>query len=306
MHDAAAPEGRRRLWALLVLTRPANVVTALADVLAGSAVAGVLAGGVLAAGWPAGLGWLLLATALLYAGGVVLNDVFDAALDARERPERPIPSGHVTRGTAAGFGALLLLGGVAASALASWAAAVLAAFIALAAVFYDALGKHHPVIGPLSMGLCRGANLMLGVSILPAMLPARWFLIVLPVAYIAAITAVSRGEVHGGRRGTGVLALALLAFVVGSLAGLPFGLAYRLWHALPFLLLFTVQVAPAFVRAAWTPAPAVIRRAVRAGVLGLITLDATLAAGFAGWIFGLVVLLLLPVSVGLARRFAVT
>ena len=42
------------------------------------------------------LGLLLLASAGLYLGGMVLNDVFDAQLDAVERPERPIPSGDIS------------------------------------------------------------------------------------------------------------------------------------------------------------------------------------------------------------------
>ena len=43
--------------------------------------------------------WLLLALAfsLLYTGGMYLNDAFDRDIDARERPERPIPSGRVRR-----------------------------------------------------------------------------------------------------------------------------------------------------------------------------------------------------------------
>ena len=37
-----------------------------------------------------------------------LNDAFDREVDARERPERPIPSGHVGRGSSSriGFGLL--------------------------------------------------------------------------------------------------------------------------------------------------------------------------------------------------------
>ena len=34
-----------------------------------------------------------LAMSLLYVGGMYLNDAFDRDIDARERPERPIPSG---------------------------------------------------------------------------------------------------------------------------------------------------------------------------------------------------------------------
>ena len=80
----------------LELLRPANVVTALADVLAGYAVAGL--------GDRRALYWLLGATACLYAGGVVLNDVFDRDIDRRERPERPIPSGRVSVAAASALG----------------------------------------------------------------------------------------------------------------------------------------------------------------------------------------------------------
>ena len=57
--------------------------------------------------------WLLLISSTgLYLGGMVLNDVFDAALDAIERPERPIPSGRISRRAAAIFGSLLMIIGV--------------------------------------------------------------------------------------------------------------------------------------------------------------------------------------------------
>ena len=80
----------------LELLRPPNVVTAIADVLAGYAVAG--------RSNPRALPWLIGATVCLYAGGVVLNDFFDRHLDAVERPERPIPSGRVPASSAAALG----------------------------------------------------------------------------------------------------------------------------------------------------------------------------------------------------------
>ena len=39
---------------------------------------------------------LAAASALLYLSGMVLNDVFDADVDAMERPHRPIPSQRVS------------------------------------------------------------------------------------------------------------------------------------------------------------------------------------------------------------------
>ncbi|MGH9159448.1 MAG: UbiA family prenyltransferase, partial [Vicinamibacteraceae bacterium] len=116
----------------LELLRPANVVTATADILAGYAVAGL--------GNPGALPWLLVATTCLYAGGVVLNDYFDRAIDRIERPERPIPSGRVTAVGAARLGAVLLVVGVAAASQATRAAGLLAAAIAGCVLLYDAWG----------------------------------------------------------------------------------------------------------------------------------------------------------------------
>lgn len=304
----AHPSLQTRLVAYLQLVRPANVVTAWADVLAGIAVAGAtitLAGGTAPIGWSA-LGRLLVATTGLYGGGIVFNDVFDADLDASERPERPIPSGRASRRGAAWLGGALLMGGIAAASWVSLTSGALAALVAGGAVLYDAQAKHHTVFGPMVMGACRGGNLLLGVSAVPAMMLASWYLVLLPVAYIAAITAISQGEVHGGTSRTGYAALGLVVAVIASLLLLGGRADYRVWHALPFVLVLAVQVVPPFWRAARTPSPDFIRRAVKAGVVALIPLNAALAAGFGGWVYGALVLLLLPLSMGLGRLFAVT
>ncbi len=297
-----------RLVAYAQLVRPANVVTAWADVLAGFAVAGATIGGTGAAApvaWST-LGWLLLATTGLYGGGIVLNDVFDAELDAQERPERPIPSGRASRRGAAWLGGLLLAGGIAAASQVGMPSGMLAILVATGAVLYDAQAKHHTVLGPLVMGSCRGGNLLLGVSAAPAMLFRSWYLALVPVVYIAAITAISQGEVHGGTSRTGYGALGLVMGVIASLLVLGMRVDYQVLHALPFVLVLAVQVVPPFGRAARTPSPDRIKHAVKAGVVALITLDAALAAGFGGWMYGALVLLLLPLSMGLGRLFAVT
>ena len=280
--------------------RPANIVTAWADVLAGFAAAGVGTSNL------APLAWLLLATTGLYGGGVVFNDVFDAPLDAEERPERPIPSGRASQNGAVGLGCVLLMVGVLAATQVSLTSAMLATGVAGLALLYDAWGKHQSVMGPFNMGLCRGGNLLLGVSALPASLGDRPFLALIPIFYIAAITAISRGEVHGGKSGTGAIALLLLGVVLGSLLALIWLPDYTLLIAAPFWILLAVRVLPAFIRATRDPSAQSIRMAVKTGVLSLILLDATLAAGFAGGIDGLLVLSLLPLSMLLAQLFAVT
>ncbi|MFY7889336.1 MAG: polyprenyltransferase, partial [Spirosomataceae bacterium] len=67
----------------LQLIRPANIVTAVADILAGISLSGFVFSWQLDKVIEVGL--LIAATKMLYAGGIVFNDVFDAELDAIER-----------------------------------------------------------------------------------------------------------------------------------------------------------------------------------------------------------------------------
>ncbi len=99
------------------------------------------------------LGWLMLATSGLYAGGVVLNDVYDAELDAAERPERAIPSGRISKQNALIFGALLLILGIIAAFQSSDTSGWVAFGIGAGAILYDRFSKHHALLGPINMGL---------------------------------------------------------------------------------------------------------------------------------------------------------
>ncbi|BAZ13860.1 UbiA prenyltransferase [Calothrix sp. NIES-4071] len=300
-----------RFWAYLQLMRPANVITAWADILAGVAASGLFStfyeeikqGVVLVNFLP--LGYLLIATSCLYSGGVVLNDAFDANLDAVERPERPIPSGRASRQGAFFVGSLLLCFGIVFAWVVSPLSAILATFVAVAAVMYDAFGKHHALFGPLNMGACRGANLLLGLSIVPGMVSSYWFLALIPIIYIAAVTNLSRGEVEGGNTVSSIVSIVLMSTVFAAILGL--GLFKNsLLAVFPFALLLAIRVFPPLFTVLREPSPAKIQLAIRACVLSMIVLNATLSTSFAGLLYGLLVLVLLPVSMKLASLFAVT
>jgi 4-hydroxybenzoate polyprenyltransferase len=281
----------------LELVRPANVATALADVLAGYAVAGL---------GNSGLGWLLLSTACLYGGGVVLNDVFDRHLDRIERPERPIPSGRVSPGAAAGLGLGLLAVGVMAASLATRAAGMVAGATAACVLLYDAWGKRQALLGPVTMGMCRGLNLLLGIAAAPAMLSEAWPLALLPLVYITAVTALSRGEVHGGGRDVAAFALLSLSLVLVALLALALGRGGGSWAGVAFALVLAWRVLPAFWGAYRTPGAGPIRQAIRTGVLSLVLLDAVIGATYGGALYSLVILATGLVAASLARLFAVT
>jgi len=307
----ATPSADARILAHLRLMRPANIVTAVADILAGFAICGGAAG-LIALGTEAiasplfsPLLWLCLSTIGLYGGGIVFNDVFDAELDRRERPERPIPSGLASIASAGTLASLLLAAGIGAAFMVSLSSGIIAAAVTSLAVLYNAWGKHQSWFGPVNMGLCRGGNLLLGASAVPLSLTEVWPLGLVPVVYIAAVTTVSRGEVHGGNRHAlssgAVLYLAVLATLVTLAAMVPAG-----WHAAPFALLLAWLIFPPLARAWKTLDPRLVGKAVKAGVLSLIVLNSTLASIFAGWQYGIAVLALLPLSLWFARTFAVT
>ncbi|MDR9367083.1 MAG: UbiA-like protein EboC [Balneolaceae bacterium] len=297
-----------KVRAYLELMRPANIVTAFADILAGFAIAGGVISftGEATLFSPEGLSWLLLSSFGLYGGGVVFNDVFDAELDAEERPERAIPSGRVSKLQASLLGTLLHLIGVITAFQVNQTAGFIAITIALLTIIYDSKAKHSVVFGPLFMGLCRGGNLLLGISIVPGILFQNWFLAFIPIVYIASITLISRGEVSGGSRMHGFIAVGMLTAVIIALLIFAFIPEYSLLTALPFLLLFAWMVFPAYLNAAINPEALTIKNAVKRGVLSLIFLNSVLAAGFSGLILGLIVALLFPISLLFSKLFAVT
>jgi len=155
------------------------------------------------------------------------------------------------------------------------------------------------------MGLCRGGNLLLGMSIIPSSIPGVWGYAVIPVIYIAAVTIISRGEVRGSSRFYLVSALGLYVVVLVAITGTAI---YRehLIPALPFIVLFASIVLYGLVRAIREPAPGMIGKAVKAGVLGLILLNASWVAASASLYWAIVTAILLPFSWLLAKPFAVT
>jgi 4-hydroxybenzoate polyprenyltransferase len=281
----------------ITLLRPANVVTALADVLAGYALAGLQN--------PQALPWLLLSTASLYAGGIVLNDFFDRNLDRIERPERPIPAGRVRPAGAALLGGLLLAVGVIAGAQATRAAAVMALAIAGFVLLYDVWGKRHPLVGPVNMGLCRALNLLLGAAAVPSALAIRWPIALIPLIYIASVTALSRGEVHGGRKRSAAIALVSLS---AALLGLAMLVVRADRPLVPLLVLgfLAWRVLPAFLAARRSLEPERIRHAVRRGVLSLVLVNAVIGAVYAGAGYAALILATALIAGLLARMFPVT
>jgi 4-hydroxybenzoate polyprenyltransferase len=224
---------------LLSLGRVSNLPTVWTNAMAGMWLAG-------AAGSPGPMAAIVVAVSLFYTGGMFLNDAFDRDVDARERPERPIPSGRIAARTvfwlgagqlAAGF-LLLIVAGTAVHANAPVVAAAAAAMVA-AIVLYDAAHRSNP-FAPWIMGLCRAlvygcAAAASGPSVAwPSIAPAAVTL----VAYTAAVTYVAAREASsavGPRWPLALLLLGPLALVASgdaTRASTALALASAAWSAL--------------------------------------------------------------------------
>ena len=290
----------------LQLMRPANLPTAAADVLAGVAIGGAVSQSdawILNAPAQSVL-LLVLSSICLYAGGVVLNDYFDAGIDARERPERPIPSGLIPKRNAFLFGMMWLVLGVISATAVHSDATVIALGLVLGILLYDSFMKRWAIPGALTMGLCRGLNLLLGISILGNFSHAGLALI--PVIYIFAITWISRGEVGGNNRKAIVLAAVLYVCVILSVLYVANAQGSMGWEMLLFIGLFTVSIGYPLLKAYRDNTAGHVRRAVVAGILSIVLLDACWVILFGHLSFAFFVLLLLPLSAGLGRLFKVT
>ena len=163
-------------------------------------------------------GWAMpAASALIYLGGMALNDWADRELDAEERPERPIPSGRISPTAALAVGAGMVAGGVGvAGAIGGPAGLRIAVPLAASVWAYDVVAKDTPA-GPAIMALCRALDVLLGAAggDVTRALPAA----ALVGTHTLTVTTVSQHEVHGASvdvpltalRRTAATALGLLA-----------------------------------------------------------------------------------------------
>ena len=165
--------------------------------------------------------WLILGVSLMYAGGMVLNDVVDAERDRKLATHRPIPSGRVTRGRA-GLVSLLMLGGgwllvavigwltgVGGTKGGAWSepyvAAGWAAALVACIVGYNLFHARFPISCVL-MGVCRGLIYLVAAAVAAGHATGGkgvWAATVHPVslamagglaAYVLGVTLLARHE----------------------------------------------------------------------------------------------------------------
>jgi 4-hydroxybenzoate polyprenyltransferase len=272
--------GSQHARAYLQLVRLPAVFTAMADIVLGF----VLAHRVLS---PVSEFLALLGTSTgLYLAGMVFNDFFDRALDAKERPNRPIPSGRVSPRAAFALGATLLAAGLGCAWAAGGLSIAIAVTLAALILAYDGFLK-RTVSGPIAMGGCRMLNVLLGASgaVLSVWKSSQIGVAAAMGIYVAGITWFARREAVSSSRAQlmvatlvihcGIVALLMLLFAVWPPSDLNGRAAIALLAVTAFV---DVRLAPALSE----PTPGNVQAAVKRLLLAIVLFDATMIYGITG------------------------
>ncbi len=165
---------------VLRLLRVGTLFSPAADVVASAAIAQLP--------WSSDVGRAVAASVLLYAAGMVWNDVADRREDTVQRPERPLPRGDLSSAFAIALGTTLIAAGVLLSPCIAHHGLIAALVLA-----YDFGAKRTGWLGPIVMGALRGLNLSTALAIGGASIAAehRHALVVAAVCYGGYIVAVT-------------------------------------------------------------------------------------------------------------------
>ena len=305
MSNPGSKADRLRGW--LQLLRPPNLPTVPGDPVSGFLLASLALAPVhlpmyLTALLPA------LSAILLYMGGLILNDVADYDDDLADRPQRPLPSGQVSRRDAAIVALGLGLMALALAALCSLTCLAVSVVLWTLILAYNFVTKRWLILGCINMGLCRGVSLLLGASALgfaslrstPVLLGAACVTL-----YISTVTFIAARETEQ------------IAF--GHLRWLP--LCPLLLMGVLCVQLDSVTVPTRLLAlgcvtwVGWwchslsgTPTPPVLGKAIGGLIRGLLLMQAAFCATVSGpgTLAAGILLLLIPVSTVLAKRFYAT
>lgn len=310
---------------LLSLVRAPAALSVPGDILAGATAAGRPLG-------PRTVG-AMASSVCLYWAGMALNDYADAAVDSVERPARPVPSGRVPRRTALTVATGLTGAGLALAAVSGGRRGLGVALPLTALIWaYDLKLKSTPA-GPAAMAGARALDVLAGAvagggdppsygsrgsgvtgALARGAVPA-----LLTGVHTYTLTALSRHEISGAPARLPATTLAvssatalstvlpdLLPAVLSTRRVVSRDAVARTAVASAGVLAYLGTYGRAQVRAVRDPRASSVRRAVGAGILAMVPLQAALTARAGAPVAGALLGALHPVAQRLARRVSPT
>lgn len=158
--EEQAEEGvKMALSAYISVLRPINCIIAAFGVLIGYFIS------IGAAAFPNALFIAMLSAFLVCGAGQAINDFYDAAIDARVRQSKPIPSGKADARIVFWYAIALFALGIAVSWFINLVAFSIAFFFSLVLFYYSAFLRRRKYIGNWVVALGTSFTLVFGASI---------------------------------------------------------------------------------------------------------------------------------------------
>lgn len=222
---------------------------------------------------------LMLALTLIYVGGMYQNDYCDIVFDRQFRPERPIPSGQISRHAVLVATIGLFAAGLLVLLLVSHRAAAYGLGLVALATLYNLIHKKS-ALGIVIMASCRFAIYpIVAVVALNGLSAQLWIAASIMAAYILSVTLLAKGEAKPSP----------FAWTKALLLGIPLAVvANQNLNTLGWSAVATVAVAAwiAYVfYAAKRSGTMIIGKAIGPLLAGICLLDLAILASFAtiGW-----------------------
>lgn len=291
----------------LALVRLPNLFTLPSNILVGMATVSLLAFTLTSFSQ-----FLLLVTisVLLYCVGIVLNDLYDFDIDKKERPNRPLPSGKISRRSAIVLVAIFSTLALILSLQVSFSTLVISSILFSVIFGYDKYLKNTHA-GPFTIASARVMNILLGTSVSLrsvdsySQIVTLTFILIITFVYVSLIGFISRYEVHGFSDNTKLLLPpAIVATVISSIILFTLMGFFKL-ESLIILSLFSFIMIISFSRI-YRRDSGRTQQIVRNMILSIIVLDSTFLTGIIGIELGLVVLTLMAPLLVLANKMYMT
>jgi 4-hydroxybenzoate polyprenyltransferase len=147
---------------------------------------------------------LIFSSIFLYVAGIILNDYFDINVDRKERPNRPLASGQITKRSALLIATSSIVAGNVLSWSVSWNSFIISFCLTIVIFIYNYWLKRNRAGNPLTMGSARFLNVLLGGSsalgLVTKMDLTLVFIGYCLFLYTASISLLSLKEVSTGER----------------------------------------------------------------------------------------------------------
>ena len=147
---------------------------------------------------------LIFSSIFLYVAGIILNDYFDINVDRKERPNRPLASGQITKRSALIIATSSIVAGNVLSWSVSWNSFIISFCLTIVIFIYNYWLKRNRAGNPLTMGSARFLNVLLGGSSALGLVTKMDLTLVFVgyclFLYTASISLLSMKEVSTGER----------------------------------------------------------------------------------------------------------